>query len=72
MSEMRQSPAERARLDAIWQAHPQVVALKEACTAFARENNLEWNVEGFNRMAEFSGEWQRQHGGTPHSGIVIG
>lgn len=72
MGEMRQSPALRAQLDAKWQADPAVIAMREAVTAFAAAEDLQWNAEGLTAVLRFGRAHLAAHGPLPDSGILIG
>lgn len=72
MGEMRQSHAERAALDAKWQAHPKVVAFKADMTKFIRDCGLDFDVDGMNATSFFAQQWHKEHGPLPDSGILTG
>lgn len=72
MAELRQSFAERARLRAIWEAHPLVAGLHEQSAAFARREGLSFDAEGLNAALGFAAAWITANGPLPESGILIG
>lgn len=74
MGELRQSPEQRARLEAAWQANPVVEEMREQAEAFAHKNGLRFaSAEDQSRLAAFISEWIEQNNiKLPDSGILIG
>jgi hypothetical protein len=72
MGELRQSPTERARLRAAWEAHPKVRAFYTALTAHAKARGYKYDAAGMNAMCAYSTRWLSENGPLPKTGIVIG
>lgn len=70
-SELRQSKGERARLQAIWEAHPTVVQVREQLEAYAVEHGLKFTPDGMTAINRYANELLAQVE-WPHSGILIG
>lgn len=68
-----QSPAERDRLEAIWQATDAVRGLHEATKKFVREQGItELTAENVTLVLRHGDQWIAAHGPLPESGIRLG
>jgi len=64
-----QSPAEKRALDAVWRAHPQVVALNAAVIAHAATITAT-GPEAMTEAIQFAGAWVQANGPLPDSGLI--
>lgn len=65
-----QSSFEKRRLDAIWRAHPQVVALSAAVDEYVSNlDSVEVTAESMTDAIGFANAWVREHGDLPNPGI---
>jgi hypothetical protein len=64
-----QSAAERATLNAAWNAHPQVVAFRAAMSDFVETRELT-GPEGATELLAFANTWLTENGPLPDSGIL--
>lgn len=65
-----QSKGEKAALDAVWKAHPQVVAFEAAVREHARANRAGSDLDRLNATMRFARAWTVEHGDLPDSGIL--
>ena len=64
-----QSPAEKRALDAVWKAHPKVIALNAAVVAHVA-TITSTGPEAMTEAIQFAGAWVRANGPLPDSGLL--
>jgi hypothetical protein len=65
----KQSPGEKARLRAAWEAHPQVIALRAAVAAHVATITAT-GPEAMTQAIRFAGAWVQANGPLPEDGII--
>jgi hypothetical protein len=64
-----QTPAQKRALDAVWRAHPQVIALEAAVAAHVATITAT-GAEAMTQAITFAGAWVKANGPLPDSGIL--
>lgn len=64
-----QSPAEKRALDAVWKAHPKVIALNAAVVAHVA-TITSTGPEAMTEAIQFAGAWVQANGPLPDSGLL--